>query len=176
MLVGGVVADARGRDRGEEGLLHGRCRCGGLEVGEIAPNAGMVVIGDGADAGVSGRADRAAWKLRGHEIGKPDAVAAEPDRRVELVRSRLEAAQSLQAVIGPAGLAELAVVDDVDPRLRLPRYNVRHRAGQLPLMGVAVRAVAILAGIQQRLGADQAAYMRRQDALLASLHGVSLVR
>jgi len=176
VLVGGVVADARGRDRGEEGLLDGRCRGGRLEVGEIAPNAGMVVIGDGADAGVSGRADRAAWKLRGHEIGKPDAVAAEPDRRVELVRSRLKAAQSLQAVIGPAGLAELAVVDDVDPRLRLPRYNVRHRAGQLPLMGVAVRAVAILAGIQQRLGADQAAYMRRQDALLASLHGVSLVR
>jgi len=111
-------------------------------------------------------------KLRGHEIGKPDAVAAEPDRRVELVRPRLEAAQSLQAVIGPAGLAELAVVDDVDPRLRLPRYNLRHRAGQLLLMGVTARAVAVLAGIQQRLGADQAAHVRRQDALLASLHGV----
>jgi hypothetical protein len=39
-------------------------------------------------------------------------------------------------------------------------------------MGAAARAVAVLAGLQQRLGADQAAHMRRQDALLASLHGV----
>jgi hypothetical protein len=43
-------------------------------------------------------------------------------------------------------------------------------------MGVAVRAVAILAGIQQRLGADQAAHVRRQDALLASLHRLRPVR
>src|SRR6476646_7497124 len=142
----------------------------------IAPDAGMALIGDGADAGMSRRADRAARELRGHEIRKPDAVAAQPDCRVQLVRPRPEPARALQAVIGPAGLAELAIVDDVDPRLRLPRCDIRHRALEFPLIGAPVRGVAILGGIPHRPGANQAAHMRRQDALLASLHGVVSVR
>src|SRR6478735_3664902 len=176
VLVGGVVADAGRRDRGEEHLLYVRRGGGRSEVVEIAPDAGVALIGDGADAGMSRRADRAARELRGHEIRKPDAVAAQPDCGVELVRPRLEPAQALQAVIGPAGFAELAIVDDVDPRLRLPRYDVRHRALELPLIGAAVRGVAILGGIQQRPGANQAPHMRRQDALLASLHRIGSVR
>jgi len=172
ILVDGVVADAGRRDSGEEHLLHVRRRGGRPEIVDIAPDAGVALIGDGADTGMSRRADGAARELRGHEIRKPDAVAAQPDCRVELVRPRLEPAQALQAVIGPAGLAELAIVDDVDPRLRLPRYDIRHRALELPLIGAAVRGVAILGGIQQRPGANQAAHMRRQDALPASLHGI----
>jgi hypothetical protein len=34
----------------------------------------------------------------------------------------------------------------------LPRYDIRHRALEFPLIGAAVRGVAILGGIQQRPG------------------------
>ena len=75
ILVDGVVADAGRRDRGEEHLLHLRRGGGGPEVVDIAPDAGVALIGDGADTGMSRRADRAARELRSHEIRKPDAVA-----------------------------------------------------------------------------------------------------
>ena len=130
----------------------------------------MAAIGDRTDAGVPGRADGPARELGGHEFRKSDAVAPKPDGRIELVRPSLEPAQPFQAVVRPSGLAELAVVDDVDAGLRLPRDDVSYGARKLLLVRVAVRGIAVLRSIQQCLGADQAAHMRRQDAMLAPFH------
>ena len=127
VLVDGVVADARRRDRGEEHVLGGRGRGGRFQVVEIAADGGVAAIDDRAGAGMAGRADGAARKFRRHEFREAVAVAAEPDRLIERVRPRLEPAQPLQAVVRPAGLAELAVIDHVDAGLRLARDDVRHR-------------------------------------------------
>src|SRR6185437_11738554 len=91
----------------------------GFEVFEIAPDRRVIAIGDRPDAGMAGRADGAARELLAHEIGKAQPVAAEPDRGIKPLRARLEAADPLERVIGPAGFAELAVIDDVEPMLGL---------------------------------------------------------
>ena len=174
MLVDGVVADARGRDRGEEHVLGRRGRRGGLEVFEIAAHGGMAAIGNRRRAGMAGRADGAARKFRRHEFRKTMAVAAEPHRLIERIRPRLESAQPLQAVVRPAGFAELAVIDHVDAGLRLPRDDVGHRACERALMRVAVRRIRIARGVEQRLGADQAANVRRENTVLAAFHVATL--
>ena len=170
VLVGGVVADARRRDRGEEHVLGGRRRGGGFQVVEIAPHGGVAAIGDRLGAGMSGRADGAARKFRRHEFREAVAVAAEPDRLIERVGPRLEPGEPLQAVVGPAGFAVLAVIDDVDAGLGLARDDVRHRVRELALMRVAVRGVGIARGVEQRLGPDQAADMGGEDAVFAAFH------
>ena len=119
---------------------------------------------------MAGRADGAARKLRRHEFREAVAVAAEPDRLIERVRPRLEAGEPLQAVVRPAGFAELAVVDDVDAGLGLPRDDVRHRMLELALMRVAVRGIGIARGVEQRLRTDQAADMGGENAVLAAFH------
>ena len=116
------------------------------------------------------RADGAAREFRRHEIREPDAVAAEPDGGIELVRPALEPGQALEAVVGPAGLAELAVVDHVDAGLRLARHHLRDRAPELVPTDVAMRGIAIASGVEHHLGADQAAHMGGEDAMLAPLH------
>jgi hypothetical protein len=170
VLVGGVIADTRRRDRGEEHVLDLDRGRGGLEVGEVALDRGLAAIGDRADAGMSRRSDSAAREFRLHEFGEALAIAPEPDRLIELAWPRLEPAQPLQAVIGPTGFTELAVVDHVDAGLGLLRHHLGDRALELALVALAVRRVGIARRLEQRLGSDQAADMGRQDALLAAFH------
>src|SRR5262249_34182615 len=68
---------------------------------------------------------------------------------------------------GPAGLAELAVVDDVDAGLGLPRNNLVHRLLEIRIELCAAGIVRL----EQRLRPDDAADMRRQNAIVATFPG-----
>ena len=145
----------------------------GLQVLEVAPHLGMALIFDRTNAGVTGRPLGAARELGGHEFGEADPIAAKPHGLVEFVRLRLEAGQAIEDVVGPAGFAELAVIDDVDAGFHLPGNHV----GDGALEGLLISRVVLLAGVQQSLGTHDAADMGGEDAILAAFHRVvSLAR
>src|SRR5581483_8080674 len=107
-----------------------------------------------------------ARKLLRHEILETLTIAPEPVGWIERAGPRLEARGALEDVVRPARLAELAVVDDVDAGLGLLRNHFGDRRRERTLMsGFIARQ------IKQRFGADQAADMRRQDAVVTAFHG-----
>ena len=140
----------------------------GLQVLEVAPHLGMALVFDWTNAGMARRALSSARKLGRHELRKPHAIAPEPHRFIEFVRLRFEAAQAIEDVIGPAGFAELTVIDDVDTRLDLPRNHI----GDGALEGLLISRVVLLVGVQQRLGTHNAADMRGENAIFAAFHWV----
>ena len=94
-------------------------------------------------------------------------------RRAALARSRLDVAESGPEIRGPAGLGELAVLDDVDTHLCLGADHLGNRAGDALLEQGRVVSLPQLAGgdhVLQIQGFDQAADVRGQDALGAALH------
>jgi hypothetical protein len=112
---------------------------------------------------MSGRTGCAAGKLLLHEFVEADAVAAEPHRLIELVGPGLEAAQPLEDVIGPAGFAVFAVIDDVDAGLGLTRNDVCDlRFEFLLIVGPD--------GLDRRFRTDEAAHVGCQDTIFAALH------
>ena len=129
--VGDVTVE-RGAVVGQRAGAHPRhARAGGrgLLVGQRARGGGVAL----ADGGLVERVDR------GIGAGERLAVAArrEHARALELDRAHLEAADPLVQVGDPAGLAHLAVVDDVDPDLDLlsddvDRRPLRRHSGRPP--------------------------------------------
>ena len=90
------------------------------------------------------------------------------------VGPRLEPGQAFEHVVGPARLAVLAVVDDVDAGLDLPADDVgggarRARRGSGALL-CGVLARRLRPSSTQLRRPDQAADVRGEDAVVAALH------
>src|SRR5690606_34560884 len=123
-----VVVDAveggtgRRGDR-EEALLHADALHGGLQVRDVAVDAVVVGVLDGAHADIGAAPASNAAHLAGEELGEPLGGVA-PGEVVVLVAIGvvLEAGDALVDVGGPRRLRELAVVDDVDAGLVLVAY------------------------------------------------------
>src|SRR2546426_2290960 len=119
---------------------------------------------EGLDVGSYGR--RPAAKYSGN--GRPLA-------RFGL--AHLDAAETLPDVGREAGLAELAVVDAVDPGLDLLSDDLRDRAPDAPGQGVLRVGQPAGLGRDQRtkiVRPRQAAGMRRENPVRASHHGFRL--
>ena len=94
---------------------------------------------DRPDARLRGRALQRERHLRvvGEEVPEPLPVPAQPVQRDELVGADLEAGHPADRVRRPARLAELAVVHDAQPGVRLPGDHAGDRRRQLTLVGGA---------------------------------------
>ena len=194
LLLGGVVlvlepVRARGRDHREEPLDAVVLGQGRLEVRDVAVERGAVVVeragahprhrcrprvvvGVGArGGGVALAHGRLVERVeRGVRARERLAVAARGQhaRALERYGTDLEAADPLVQVRDPAGLAHLAVVDDVDPGLDLLAYDVEDRVSQALLVCVLVDALTPLLGREKRQQLrrpDQAPGVGRKDSV-----------
>jgi hypothetical protein len=80
------------------------------------------------------------------------------------------AAETLVDVVNEAGLAELAVVDDVEADLSLLRDHLIHGALEDALVGGGV-LLPVGAGVHEVVGPRQGADVGREDAVGAALQG-----
>src|SRR5206468_4789205 len=181
-LVVGVplpVLDAGRGDGRDERLLDRRALKRGLEVVDVRLHVLGALVGDGAGADhvhrPRGRArHRAAEPLV--ELGEGFHLARAAPRAAPALPVGLEAREALADVGNEAGLAHLAVVDDVEAELRLLADDLAHRALH------PARAAALIVGLRARLrpdqleqvgGTRQAPRVRGEDAVAAALHGLT---
>src|SRR6185503_8255469 len=181
VLVLAVGNHARRRSDRQKTFFHLHVLERGLEVVDVALQFGLPGIFDRADADrLCCRRDRLLRIELGVELGKLRAISATLEWISRLLpeRAALEARQALECVLRPAdGLAELAVADDVNAGTCLLAYDVGNRVAQAFLIGFYVVRLAALPGAQevlQRLRTDQAADMRRENAIGAAFHARSM--
>ena len=172
VFVDAVVGGGGGGHGGHEGLgdLH---LLQGVGQGLDGEGDGLaVLIADRSDAGLGRRAPRRPGKFLGQELGEAHAVRAQPFDLAQPVGPDLEARDPPDDVVGPAFLAELAVVDDVEADSRLLLDHLRDRRLHHPrIFGrILGRALLVAAQVGQGLGPRQAADMGGQDPALAALH------
>ena len=136
----------------------------------------VTLIPDRFDAGMTGRADGAAWELGLHELREAETVAAEPDSLIDRVRPRLESGHPVEDVIGPARLAVFTVVDDVDARFDLLLHDIHGRLAQRLLVACLLLWLLLRRGgvVEELCGSDQAADVSCQNAIGATCHGLAM--
>src|SRR5438067_510999 len=179
-LVVGVplpVLDARGRDRRDEGFPGAASGQARLEVLDIGLDVLRARVDDRARAHhVQRPYGWARHRTREPlvELGERSHFARAAPRADPACRVGLEAGQALVDVRNEAGLAHLAVIDDVDAELGLLADDlpdrVSHPGGEgLLIVGAAGRLG--LDQLEQVTRARQASGVGRQEAVGAPVHG-----
>src|SRR4029077_1112190 len=91
-----------------------------------------------------------------------------------LDRPQFKTAKPLQRIQGPTGrLAELAVADDIDPRLSLLTHHLPDRILQAALISLLGRSCAVLPPahqIEKACWTDQTSGMGGQNSAVTALH------
>src|SRR5262249_37189038 len=166
----------RRRDR-QEGFLYFRDLQSRFEVVDVALQLSPTRVFDWTSADRFGGGGDGLFCIKlGVEFGKLSAVGA----ALEWIRNTLpnwaalKPGQSLEGVLRPADrLAEFAVTDDVDAGLRLMFHDLIYGFRKADLVGFLLERPASLLCAQellQRVGPDQAADMRCQNAFGAAFH------
>jgi hypothetical protein len=126
-----VAADAARRDHGDEDVVRvGRVADRGAQIGQVAPELLLADVGHRAraaerDGGCGGAAGHRALQVLLVVLGEGVDLRLEAVERAA-VRARLVAAEPLADVGEEAGLALLAVADDVQAGRALPGDGVRY--------------------------------------------------
>jgi hypothetical protein len=105
----------------------------------------------------------------GIELGEVEKIFAAQDLAARRHRPRLESTQTFSQVTGPAGLAELPVVDHIDTNLGL----LLHHLGDRALEGSGVPGLVVGSSLERiiQLGwARQAADVSRENSISTALH------
>ena len=175
VFVATIRNHAGGRGDRQEAFLNAIGGHRRLHIVDVELHGGLARVLDRPDADRIHRRGHAF--LRIHlvvEGGETRTVGAATPGIVALERATLEAAHALDHILRPGNaLAEFAVAGNVDSSRLLLRDDFAHFVLQLRLMGGLVHGLAGLFGAQiidDRLRADKAADVRRQDTIIAVVH------
>ena len=139
MLVAQPVLDRAGRDRGQVRLLDAHAAQRRAQVLDVRPHGLRSDVPDAPRAQHRLLAGAAEGHPAGEILRELLGVAAEDQLARELPAGPgLESADPLADVVGEVGLAELAVVDAVEPGLDLQADDLGHGRGQAAGQRLAV--------------------------------------
>ena len=175
-VVEGVLLpafDVRRRDRRHEDLLGARARRRLPEVGDVGGDRVVPGVGDRAGRAHVHRERRAALHGGLVELGEVARLPRLAPRVAGAVGDRLEAAETVVDVGEEARLADLAVVDDVDPPVALQPDDLGHGLADAGAERLLVDRPALLLLQERReqvARPGQAADVRRQHPCRAPMH------